>query len=348
MLHHYKNTRRFRLLVFLFLVCLAGNANAQKKQSKRSLKAISSPEKAEEILVPKEVEILDEKDWERLMRDNLASSIEEFLRQLPLMAEIPKAPIYKEPVYVTISEALQIDCVWVTTHEYFGVWDSQKLNPYNEDVEKLSDTLALRLYDEMIGENWSSPVKDFKRVSSPFGFRRFRWHYGIDLSLNTGDTVYAAFDGIVRIKQYDRNGYGNYVVLIHKNGLESLYGHFSKTLVNVGDEVKAGEPIGLGGSTGRSTGPHLHFETRYMGQAFDPTEVFDFETYSIKLEEFLMHAGVFSYLGEARKTVYHTVRSGDNLGKISQRYGVSIAKITSLNGITRNSILRVGQRLRIN
>lgn len=345
----YKSTGGVYLLVLFFLLMgISPGLQAQKKQTKRSLKRLANPEVKEVLPEPKPEEELDEEELENLVRANLEASLEEFLRQLPLIAAQPEPELPPEPVYVTISEELKIDCVWVTTHAYYGVWDSKKLNPYEIDVEKLEDTLSLKLYNKDAGESWAPPLKSYKRISSGFGFRRFRWHYGIDLTLNTGDTVYAAFDGIVRIRQYERSGYGNFVVLRHKNGLETVYGHFSKTLVSVGDEVKAGDPIGLGGNTGRSTGPHLHFETRYMGQAFDPREIFNFEELILKEEEMPMHAGVFNYLAEARKIVYHTVRSGETLSHISRRYGVSIGKITGLNGINKNSIIRVGQRLRIN
>lgn len=117
------------------------------------------------------------------------------------------------------------------------------------------------------------------RVTSNFGYRpRFgRIHRGIDLSLRVGDTVRAAFDGKVRLTQFERRGYGYYVVVRHTNGMETVYGHLSKFLVKPDQIVKAGEPIALGGNTGRSTGPHLHFETRYMGLAINPTTIIDFE-----------------------------------------------------------------------
>lgn len=116
-------------------------------------------------------------------------------------------------------------------------------------------------------------------VTSNFGYRaRFgRMHKGIDLNLNVGDTVVAAFDGRVRITKYERRGYGYYVVVRHDNGLETVYGHLSRFLVKPDEYVRAGQPIALGGNTGRSTGPHLHFETRFMGIAINPASIIDFE-----------------------------------------------------------------------
>lgn len=337
-------------LVFLLFACIHFPSHAQKKQSKRVLKSISGPEVVAPIKVVEEEpeEFLDEEAIAVEVSRNLAASIEQFLKSLPIMAAQEEEKWESQaPVYVQITEQLQIDCVWVTTHEYFGIWDSQKLNPYAMDVTKLTDTLSLRLYNPAREEHWAMPI-EVKRISSLFGFRRFRWHYGIDLPLTVGDSVVSAFDGIVRITQYERLGYGNYIVVRHKNGLETLYGHLSKTLVKVGDEVKAGQLIGRGGNTGRSTGPHLHFEVRYMGNPIDPEEFFDFENKEIKMDVFHMHAGVFDYLSEAKKITYHRVRSGDTLSGISKKYGVSVSKLMALNGLRQNSVLRIGQNLRVN
>ncbi len=121
------------------------------------------------------------------------------------------------------------------------------------------------------------PVKG--RLTSPFGYRpRFgRIHKGVDLNLHVGDTVRSAFDGRIRITKYEGKGYGYYVVVRHDNGLETVYGHLSRFLVKPNQFVKAGEPIALGGNTGHSTGPHLHFETRFMGLAINPEAIIDFE-----------------------------------------------------------------------
>lgn len=133
-----------------------------------------------------------------------------------------------------------------------------------------------------------APVRG--RLTSGFGYRpRFgRMHKGVDLNLNVGDTVVAAFDGKVRITKYERRGYGYYVVVRHDNGLETVYGHLSRFLVKPDQYVRAGEPIALGGNTGRSTGPHLHFETRFMGMAINPSSIIDFEN-------FVTHKDVFTF-----------------------------------------------------
>lgn len=112
--------------------------------------------------------------------------------------------------------------------------------------------------------------------TSRYGYRpRFRrFHKGIDISLNYGDTVKSALPGIVTKKGYEPGGYGHYVVVVHAGGVETLYGHLMFTLVSPGDKAEAGTPLGIGGSTGNSTGPHLHFETRYRGVPLDPVSWF--------------------------------------------------------------------------
>lgn len=116
-------------------------------------------------------------------------------------------------------------------------------------------------------------------VTSHYGYRSSfgRNHYGTDIKVYVGDTIRAAFTGKIRIVAYDRRGYGNYVIIRHDNGLETVYGHMSKHLVRENQDVRAGEPIGLGGNTGRSTGSHLHFETRFLGECIDPEVLFNFE-----------------------------------------------------------------------
>lgn len=246
-----------------------------------------------------------------------------------------------------ITENLTIDCVWVNQHDYFSEWTSGKINPYDLDGATYKDTLMVHINDSLARIGWTMPVTN-SRITSPFGFRGYRWHYGADLKVYYGDPIIAAFDGIVRIVDYERYGYGRYVVLRHLNGLETLYGHMSKTKVKVGEQVVAGQEIGLGGSTGRSTGTHLHFEVRYQGNAIDPSSIYDFTVDCLIDDTYAVTAASFQYLADARKIRYHRIRSGDTLGHISQRYGVSISRLCRLNGISRSTVLRIGRRLRIN
>lgn len=247
---------------------------------------------------------------------------------------------------IRVSEQIQIDSIWVTAYEYFSNWDSKKVDIYNLDVRNFQDSLQLRLYDQRYGMDWKLPLDESKKTSV-FGPRWGRSHYGTDLDLDTGDPVYSTFDGIIRVRAYDRYGWGYYVLVRHKNGLETLYGHLSKQLVEVGDEVKAGDIIGKGGSTGRSTGSHLHYEVRYRGLPFDPEKIYNFDKGELTTQDLLITKALFSQVVQARTAAYHRVKRGDTLGSIGRRYGVSVSQLTRLNGINSRTILRVGQNLRV-
>ena len=148
---------------------------------------------------------------------------------------------------------------------YGDEWD----NRYAHRATELPDSFVINL------RHFCMPTPS-RVVTSNFGSRWGRMHKGLDIKVYIGDTIRAAFSGKVRIVRYEAGGYGNYVVIRHPNGLETIYGHLSKQLVSENQQVRAGEPIGLGGNTGRSTGSHLHFETRLCGVALNPALMFDF------------------------------------------------------------------------
>ena len=277
----------------------------------------------------------------------LASESDSFLYQLnegKLPLKVDTAEVCKDDEYVFLNDSQTvISYDYLLASEYFSIWDTKNVNPYGYELKDFNDTVNIKLYEN---DNWSAPVKTTE-INSKYGLRRWRWHHGIDLDLERGDSIYAAFDGIVRIAKYNWGGYGYYVMLRHKNGLETLYGHLTKYLVEVGQEVKAGELIGLGGSTGRSTGPHLHFETRYQGHAFDPTHLYDFDKDTLLFSDFTLTAKQYEGLIERSKSMYHRIRSGDTLSHLAVRYGTSINKICRLNGITRRTVLRIGRSLRV-
>jgi len=222
--------------------------------------------------------------------------------------------------------------------EEYDIWSDTKINPYQVDLVDMKDTVLLDL------SGYFPPSS--KYVTSNFGFRKWRYHYGIDLKVMKNDSIYCAFDGVVRLTRYDRRGYGYYVLVRHFNGLETLYGHLNEILVNPGDTVSSGGILGLGGSTGRSTGYHLHFETRYLGNPINPNDLINFDTQSVSSEKYKLSAQNFLYKKEISKTRYWTIRSGDTLGKIAMITGVPVSKLCSLNGIRKNSILRIGRKLR--
>lgn len=243
-------------------------------------------------------------------------------------------------------------------------WDVEKIHAYSDvELSSLPETIAIHLVDSLSCYHY--PYKG--RISSRYGPRRGRPHQGIDLPLKVGDPIYAMFDGKVRVSKLAGN-YGNLVVVRHNNGLETYYAHLSERSVAVGDWVVAGQQIGLGGNTGRSTGPHLHFEVRYRGQSFDPERLIDFSTGEMRRAEMLLKRRHFSIYSkyeqnfddeiEAEKEEeaerkaaaaikYHTVRSGDNLSTLARKYGTTVTRLCQLNGIKSTSILRIGQRLRV-
>ncbi len=194
------------------------------------------------------------------------------------------------------------------------------------------------------------------RITSRFGPRRRRMHNGLDVKVYVGDTIVAAFDGKVRVVKFERRGYGQYIIIRHNNGLETVYGHLSKQLVKEDQYVKAGEVIGLGGNTGRSTGSHLHFETRFLGVAINPELLFNFPKQDIVADHYTFRnrKGVTGKSAAGTTLVadgdgvikYHKVKSGDTLSRIAAQRGVSIDTLCKLNRITRKTTLRIGQVLR--
>jgi murein DD-endopeptidase MepM/ murein hydrolase activator NlpD len=229
--------------------------------------------------------------------------------------------------------------------ELYGGWDTLWVNPFRSKEVLFPDSFNIDCTSFVI------PIDNDLKVTSPYGPRRRRMHLGIDLKVQIGDTIRAAFDGKIRIKNFERRGYGNYLVMRHPNGLETVYGHLSKFLVTENDIVKAGQPIALGGNTGRSTGPHLHFETRFLGQALDPSTLIDFTNGTPHEDLFTIHknkVGKVSniYTSTSERIVYHRVKSGDNLGKIAQMYRTSVSELCRLNGLSATSTLRIGQSIR--
>lgn len=209
----------------------------------------------------------------------------------------------------------------------------------------LHDTLRLQLGHS----DCDHAMPTSGHVTSPFGPRKGRMHYGVDLKLQTGDPVVVAFSGMVRISRYNST-FGHVVVVRHYNGLETLYAHLSKRLVEPGQLIEAGDTLGLGGNTGRSYGSHLHFEVRFLDQPIDPSEVFDLERGDLKAKTFDIHKGTFAAIAAARADAAarksHTVRSGDTLSSIARRYGTSVSSLCRMNGIKQTSVIRPGQRIR--
>jgi murein DD-endopeptidase MepM/ murein hydrolase activator NlpD len=219
---------------------------------------------------------------------------------------------------------------------------------------------------------------DSRVLTSNFGARWGRQHKGLDIKVYIGDTIRAAFSGKIRIVKYEPKGYGKYVVIRHHNGLETIYGHMSKHLVVENQEVKAGDPIGLGGNTGRSTGSHLHFETRLCGVALNPALLFDFRNQDVVGDFYMFRRSKYAAesamatrlrgvggvtagdndqddeleIATAPRTSsnvhFHKVKKGDTLQAIARKHHTTIAKLCELNHIGKNIRLRPGQILKYN
>lgn len=254
---------------------------------------------------------------------------------------------------------------------YTEGWESGLVNCYKDAVVPSTAQIDVSHY--------AMPHPGY--VTSPYGYRkRFRrMHKGIDIKANTGDTIYAAFDGRVRLTKFERKGYGYYVVVRHTNDLETVYGHLSKFLVEPEQYVRAGDPIALAGNTGRSTGSHLHFETRYMGYAINPAAIFDFANQTTHTDIYTFDKNTYqqarnfspeanaAYAAQYRathKVEYGSgstgtkkstggtastvkVKKGDSLSKIASRNGTTVAALCRLNGIKASAKIQPGQTLRI-
>lgn len=231
----------------------------------------------------------------------------------------------------------------IPSDDMYPTWTNSVVH-YNSN---LPDSFRINL------RNYVMPTSSTK-ITDIFGYRprRRRVHQGLDIKVYTGDTIYAAFDGKVRITSYQRRGYGHYIVIRHNNGIETLYAHLSKKLVKVNQNVKAGDPIGLGGNTGRSSGAHLHFETILMGKSLDPALMFDFKNQTVTGESYIYRKPGSKYIENGKVKIagpepkYHKVKSGETIAKIAKKYGVSQRRIMELNGLNAKSIIRPGQRLR--
>lgn len=236
-------------------------------------------------------------------------------------------------------------------------WDTLYIRTTRVDLSKMNEPKVVVLNSPEEGR-FCFPFRG--KLLSPYGPRGRSFHAGMDIKLETGDTVQAAFSGKVRIARV-MSGYGKMVVIRHNNGLETVYGHLSKILVDVNQDVKVGEPIGLGGRTGRATTSHLHFETRYLGEHFNPAKIIDFNDFCVQKDTVIIDKDFFSkkskiassgsdsgIISEDSATKkYHTIKSGDTLYAISLKYKTTVSKICKLNGITPKKKLSIGNRLRV-
>jgi len=232
-------------------------------------------------------------------------------------------------------------------------FDTAAIHLPKMNVADMTGSITIKLRDPQKGEQFAWPTPLWARPSSHFGPRRRRFHYGLDLALPTGEPLYAAFDGVVRISKRNPS-YGHLVIIHHPNGLETYYAHMSARHVVAGQQVKAGDVIGLCGNTGRSHGSHLHFEIRYMGNAINPENVVDCATHDLISDELVLTPSSFRKVskygkgnGAGGSTGWYRVRKGDTLNKIARRNGTTVKRLCQLNGIRENKTLTPGMRLKV-
>ena len=249
----------------------------------------------------------------------------------------------KEDIYVSLT-GFNDEGIYPSQSMY-KTWDTYNLYPTAEKLDYTDQDLELILQDTVNFCNFYNPYKGL--ITSNYGWRFGRPHNGIDIDLEVNDPVVAAFDGMIRIARH-HPGYGRVVIIRHYNGLETLYAHLHRLKVKTGDIVAAGQTIGLGGSSGQSTGSHLHFELRYRGKPLNPKSIIDFNNNVLISDSIQLVRTKSSYIATPSGISYHTVKRGESLFIIAQKYGTSINRMCTINGIRRNKPLRIGQKLMIN
>lgn len=232
---------------------------------------------------------------------------------------------------------------------YFKVarWDTLDIDMYHVDMTQFKDTLSYVFHRPAVGKEFHAPHAG--HVTSGFGPRKLfgrKFHKGIDIDLDTGDEVNAAMSGKIRIARYS-SGYGNFVVIAHEGGLETLYGHMSELWVEEGETVNAGQTIGLGGSTGQSTGSHLHFEIRVFGEQIDPERIVNPATLMPWNDEIKIDMSFFDHIYDQGGIEYHIVEEGETLDGICAMYEMDKMTFCAINQLTLDAAPKAGTRLRL-
>jgi murein DD-endopeptidase MepM/ murein hydrolase activator NlpD len=211
-------------------------------------------------------------------------------------------------------------------------------------IEEIPGNFNLSLENDYIGY-YHPPILGV--VTSNYGWREGKLHKGIDIDLRKGDKVKSAFAGKVRLAKY-QGGFGNVVIIMHPNGLETVYAHLSRIKVKKGDVVRSGQIIGLGGNTGHSSGTHLHFEVRYKGHPLNPGAIISFTNNNLHYPSIVIKHKNLSLCAFPANCKLHKVSKGESWLAIAHKYGLTLKELMALNGIGRRYVLKAGQEVRIN
>ncbi|MFH1004000.1 MAG: M23 family metallopeptidase [Bacteroidota bacterium] len=260
-----------------------------------------------------------------------------------IFCEVPHSRLIVEKMIPDSISHVSLECFPVS--DFYDNWDEDYSKFFKDEISKDSSYIV-EMENNKFG-CFTTPT--FGPISSPFGWRyRYKkFHKGIDIQQRKGDTIVVAFNGVVRLA-LKKGGYGNVVVIRHYNGLETVYAHLSKIRVKEGDVLSAGDLVGLAGNTGKSTGPHLHFEVRFKGVAINPMYIISFEYGSLlfNIVEFKKNKyGVLSAFHP--DTEFHIVEKGETLAEIANHYGTTVVKLRKLNDMKGYVKLKQGQELRV-
>ena len=338
-----------KIILTVILVCMAGFLSADKIFAQNQVRIDTTKAR---LVIPRPA-LQSVPNWMRTPSDPIDTldTVNEYIKVI--LYGDNTWQYYKTPDYQKVTGVFD-EC-----------WNETAANPYGIAQSELPASWSIWLVDSL--NQYHCPFQGDVHYRGKFGVRRGRRHQGVDLPLKTGDPVYATFTGKVRMSKYF-GAFGNLIIIRHENGIETFYAHLSKRYVEAGDWVNAGDIIGLGGSTGRSTGPHLHFETRYKGFAFDPQWLIDFKTGELRHRLFVLKKKYFNIYSnyeqdfedemknheedaaeDAEKAAmkYYVIRSGDTLSKIARNNGTTINELCRLNGISTKTTLKIGRRIRV-
>ena len=230
--------------------------------------------------------------------------------------------------------------------EYEIVESKKKKNARKKKAEQAQDIGETFDFSTML-----LPITHEALVGSPYGIRSHRLHRGVDVNVIKDEPVVAAYPGEVTMSRYNTGGYGNYVLIKHPNGLETLYAHLSKRLLKVGDQVYPGDIVGLAGNSGRSSAAHLHFEIRYGEINIDPCTVIDFPHWTLRngVSKFSMKKAISEHRkiqAKLRNNNYYVVQQGDSQGDVANWFNISIESLCRINNLKPGVPLKAGQKLR--